>query len=149
MKTTHVRSPGTRPKSVSNSDAGDLCSYVIWMSIEFNIVIICASIPLLRPLFQASPPTLHARTAPIERRSAVSTVGSLSSKGGNRSSLVRINSEDNMIERPADLYSLETLGIHVTTEVSVTFQSNDLPHVHAALVGLIQGEIINPRLVQR
>ena len=40
-------------------------------------------------------------------------------------------------------------GIHVTTEVSVTYEPSNAPFVHAALVGLIQGEIANPRLVQR
>lgn len=39
-------------------------------------------------------------------------------------------------------------SIQVTREVSVTYQPNDVPFVHAALVGLIQGEIANPRLVR-
>lgn len=37
-------------------------------------------------------------------------------------------------------------GITVTREVSVTYQPSNAPFVHAALVGLVQGEIGNPHL---
>lgn len=41
------------------------------------------------------------------------------------------------------------VGIRVIREVEVTYQPADAPFVHAALVGLIQGEIANPKLAQR
>ena len=47
------------------------------------------------------------------------------------------------------LHDLEPSGIMVTSEVSITYESSDSPYVHAALVGLVQGEIANPGLVQR
>lgn len=36
--------------------------------------------------------------------------------------------------------------ITVTTEVEISYQSMEKPFVHASIVGLIQGEIANPRL---
>ena len=48
------------------------------------------------------------------------------------------------------MHNLDQGGITVTREVHVTsIQTNDLPFVHAALVGLVQGEIANPKLAQR
>ena len=37
-------------------------------------------------------------------------------------------------------------AITVTTEVEVTYEKMEAPFLHAALVGLIQGEMMNPRL---
>ncbi len=51
---------------------------------------------------------------------------------------------------PRQLYELTAVpAIQVTREVSVSYESSDAPFVHAALVGLIQGEIANPHLVRR
>lgn len=126
----------------------DLCNYVIWMSIELNVVIIVASIPFLRPLFgkQGGQGQLHPA-----RRWQNSTLGSVLSGKGTRTTLSRIDSEENIIEARSNAYPMERQGqgLEVTREVTVTYESSNLPFVHASLVGLIQGEIENPRLVRR
>ena len=68
-----------------------------------------------------------------------------------RSSTTRysLSSEDNIIA-PRQQYEMTAMpAIQVTREVVVTYEREDAPNVHAALVGLIQGEIANPRLVRR
>lgn len=39
--------------------------------------------------------------------------------------------------------------ITVTREVTVEYEPSDAPFVHAALVGLVQGQIAKPRMVPR
>ncbi|CAJ2508491.1 Uu.00g135170.m01.CDS01 [Anthostomella pinea] len=127
----------------------DLCPYVIWLSIELNVVIIVSSIPLLRPLFRR---TIQQR---VERQHqqgwATSTFDSVFSKKG----LSRVDSQEYIVRQhgshypPIQMRGIGNNGITVTTEVSVTFQPTDMPYVHAALVGLVQGEIANPRQAQR
>ncbi|KAK5162881.1 uncharacterized protein LTR77_011138 [Saxophila tyrrhenica] len=128
----------------------DLCDYVIWVSIELNVVIIVASIPILRVLFRRprQPDEITARM----RWDTVTTGSVFSKKKYRRGSKTHfsISSEENMVpQQQHELPALPGNGIHVTRDIEVTYQPSDAPHVHAALVGLLQGEIANPKLVRR
>lgn len=125
----------------------DLCSYVIWLAIELNVVIIVASIPLLRPLFHRNN---HRADVMQPQQWDMPTFNSVFSKGRARANLSRVDSEEHIIELQSKEHPTETEGpgIQVTREVTVTYQPSDQAYVHAALVGLIQGEIANPRLAR-
>jgi hypothetical protein len=119
--------------------------FTIWLSVELNTVLIVSSIPLIRPLFirrhhQRLPPH-HGRTSTFD-----SVMSSISKKP--RANLSRIDSEEEIMPQP--MVPLEEMGkgIKVTREVEVTYQSSDYAFVHAALVGLVQGEIANPSLAR-
>ena len=111
-------------------------------------MIIVASIPLLRPLFRRRQRLAEADTP---AKWDTTTFGSVFSKRGTRATTTKFStsSEENIMPQRMEQYEMEAPGITVTTEVSVTYQPADAPFVHAALVGLIQGEIANPRLVRR
>ncbi|KAK5736066.1 hypothetical protein LTR17_007737 [Elasticomyces elasticus] len=129
----------------------DLIPWAIWISIELNVVIIVASLPLVRPMFVRS---RHRRRLHVEQQTqkwdSNSTFGSFMSKNGPRSNLARVNSEEEIM--PQDSFQMQEVhggAINVTREVTVTYENTNQPFVHAALVGLIEGEIANPKLVQR
>lgn len=125
--------------SFANRLTGDLCVYVIGMSVELNIVMIVSSVPFLRPLF-------HSNGAPHQSRFEM---GSIFSKGGTRTGMSELSqpgeSQENLT--PTNKHASgsgsfgASAGITVTHEVSVTYGAQDAPFVHAALVGLVQGEI--------
>ncbi|KXS99635.1 hypothetical protein AC578_9906 [Pseudocercospora eumusae] len=129
-----------------------LSTYVVAMSVELNVVIITASIPLLRPLWKrsrndeggppAQPPLWHTH---IPLSSAFS---SKNHSRTNTTQLTSMSSLDQIVAIDPHQAPLPSPGITVTTEVEVTYQRMDAPHVHAALVGLIQGERENPRLAR-
>ncbi|CAK4033832.1 Hypothetical predicted protein [Lecanosticta acicola] len=146
----------------------DLCEYVIWISVELNIVIITASIPILRPLFRK----LRRRDAPSHpdesdmaselpgwRRSHVPLPSALPSPTLSKyPSLVKMQSVQHVpqqsISSQAEIVSWDAESpteITVITEVEVSYEpyeSGNVPWVHAALIGLVQGEIANPKLVR-
>ncbi|KAK3673982.1 hypothetical protein LTR78_006184 [Recurvomyces mirabilis] len=132
----------------------DLCPYVIWITIELNVVIIVASIPLMRPLFIKS--TAQPRRLRIPSQPPRSSLWSKSHSGhtsysqkGLEAITIRPESQENIVpQHHIPLHDLEPSGIVVTSEVSITYESSNSPYVHAALVGLVQGEIANPGLVQ-
>jgi len=151
---------------------GDLVPYVIWLSIELNVVMIVSSIPILRPLFQRTQHRADVTQLQQMNKWSTSTMNSVFSKKGARSNLTRVDSQENIIEPQASQYPIpmEESGIHVTHEVSVSYEPSNMPFVHAALVGLVssescilrsrtyadvmfllqvQGEIANPRLARR
>ncbi|KAK4549419.1 hypothetical protein LTR36_006416 [Oleoguttula mirabilis] len=124
----------------------DLCSYVIWLSVELNVVIIVASVPLLRPMFERD--RRRTGSAQLQKWDTSTTLSSIFSKKRARTNLSRVDSEENIIEPQGNQYPMERMGIQVTHEVTVTYQPSDQAYVHAALVGLVQGEIANPRLAR-
>lgn len=76
------------------------------------------------------------------------TKGDMRTKVTGRSSG---SSEERIVSEP-ETYCFDAqsqLGITVTREVAVSSEPLDAPLLHAALVGLWQGETANPRLVQR
>ncbi|KAK5679961.1 hypothetical protein LTS10_007909 [Elasticomyces elasticus] len=127
----------------------DLIPWAIWISIELNVVIIVASLPLVRPMFVRS--RHRRRLEQTQKWNSGSTLGSfMSSKKGPRSNLARVDSEEEIM--PQDSFQMQEVhggAINVTREVTVTYENTNQPFVHAALVGLIEGEIANPKLVQR
>ncbi|KAH9827507.1 hypothetical protein Tdes44962_MAKER09686 [Teratosphaeria destructans] len=127
----------------------DLTPYIVWIVFELNVVIIISSIPLLRPLFKRKPRTPEAH---VMRNWEISTSNSIFSKIGAKETLSRVDSEEETLtERPTStpLGGSSYAAIHVTQEVEITYEPSNLPFVHAALVGLVQGEILNPKLVKR
>lgn len=132
---------------------GDLCLYTIWIEIELNIVIVVASIPLLRPIIARFDKRRHR--LPDERSPGwdTATFSSVYSKGKSKSRMTAVStsSEENIVPQSFEAFNMEhpAHGIRVTQEVSVTYQPSDVQFVHAAIVGLVQGEIANPRLVHR
>ena len=112
------------------------------------MVIIVSSIPLIRPMFRRS----SSRTQATElQKWDTSTISSVFSKRNTRTNLSRVESEENIIERQdtTEAARPEQHGeIQVTHEVSVSYEPSNVPYVHAALVGLIQGEIANPHLAR-
>ena len=127
----------------------DLYPFAIWLAIELNVVIVGSSIPFLRLMFHTTSRQPHRQTRRrIELREMSNA--STSSKKLARSTLSRVDSQENIIEPQASQYpSVIEMGIQVTHEVSVTYETSDAPFVHAALVGLVQGEIANPRRARR
>ncbi|KAF2172908.1 hypothetical protein M409DRAFT_16863 [Zasmidium cellare ATCC 36951] len=126
----------------------NLCFYVIWVSVELNIVIVTASIPLLRPLFKSK--KRHEGRPPNELGDV--HLGSVTSFGKNVSRMhtpqhTSTSSLDNIVHYD-DTAGVDSAGIVVTREVQVSYETKDAPNVHAALVGLLQGEIANPRLAR-
>ena len=121
--------------------------YVIWMSIELNVVIVVASIPLLRSLFR-HPSTITEQE--VRTSWDNSTVESyFSKKKRPYATQYSMESEENIVSQDQH-FEMETRpGIVVTREVEVTYESSNAPFVHAALVGLVLGEIANPSLAQR
>lgn len=121
---------------------------IIWVSVELNVVIVTASIPLLRPLFKRKPKEDIRQPSGL----VVVQLGSVMSSGkdGSRVHTPRhtsTSSLDNIVHYD-DTSGVDSAGITVTREVQVSYENKDAPHVHAALVGLVQGEIANPRLAR-
>ncbi|TKA72549.1 hypothetical protein B0A55_07756 [Friedmanniomyces simplex] len=126
----------------------DLCAYVIWISIELNVVMIGSSIPLVRPLFVRSG-RRRAAQQKLQKWDR-STLGSFMSRKGPRANLSRVDSAERIMSQcPIPMENLEESGIQVTREVMITYENTDRPFVHAALVGLVDGGIANPNLIPR
>lgn len=130
----------------------DLCNYVIWICIELNVVIIVSSLPLLRPLlglFSKKRHRLPDEASPGWDTETYGSVFSKKSKSRARTMAMSTSSEENIVPHDSQIFAMEPTGIMVTHEVSVSYQPSDVQFVHAALVGLVQGEIANPKLVPR
>ncbi|KAK0286905.1 hypothetical protein LTR35_004374 [Friedmanniomyces endolithicus] len=128
----------------------DLVPLVIWISIELNVVIIVSSLPLMRPIFTRRRPRRATEDQPTPIWGSSTTFGSFMAKKGARSTLARVDSEEAIMPQNAvPMRDLGAGGINVTREISVTYESSNQPFVHAALVGLIEGEIANPKLARR
>ena len=127
----------------------DLAYYVIWISVELNVVITVTSIPLIRALFQRRKPPSSEQESPTkwETRSLSSA---FSVKGlSSGAAAMSISSQENIVPHLPEYEMEETHGITVVREVSVTYQPMNAPFVHAALVGLVEGEIADSQSVRR
>lgn len=124
----------------------NLAIYVIAMAVELNIVIIAASVPFLRPLFRRKPPRLdlpglHQVPPPLTWNSHIPLSSGFTSKNHSRTNTVTEEELGVLPGTQGTAWAGEVEGvITVTTEVEVTYQRMEAPYVHAALVGLIQGE---------
>ena len=117
----------SRLRSLSiDTISGDFCLYVIWLSVELNIVMIASSIPLLRPLFRRN--SKQSQNRHEMKRWDSGTVGSVMSRKSPHTITAR-ESEENIIEQPSSLQPRH--AIQVTREVTVTYETSDAPFVHA------------------
>jgi len=127
---------------------GDL---IVWCSIEYNLLIVCASVPLIRPLFQRrgrQHPYIQPEYIPEEHE--LSTKPSNEKKYRVKSAASSVGSEEYIMPTSSRVNTLPPMGsISRTVEVQVSYESANAPVVHAALVGLLQGEMMNPELVRR
>ena len=114
-------------------------------------MIIVSSIPLLRPLITLFRKKHHRLPDDSAPGWDTATFGSIYSKSKPRSRTAQMStsSEENIVPHSSEIFHMDPNAITVTREVSVSYHPNDVQFVHAALVGLIQGEINNPKLVRR
>lgn len=141
--TTPVSKPCPTFDSKLTPSTDDLVDYIIWISVELNIVMVAASIPILRPLFTRGGLSRLARRPQMSAREtrSPSTGSSIAmSKQRPRVATRHLSStssqEDILARDPNDSFGEESVGITRTVEVSVTYAPNDATWVHAALVGL-------------
>lgn len=132
----------------------ELTDLIIWASIEFNLLIICASAPILRTLFQRRRPKhIYSTEGVMQEEHELSTKESNDDKGGGKSAISSVNgSQENIVpQRPRTtaLSAMDGINRTRTVEVQVSFEHVEAPKVHAALVGLMQGEELNPHLAKR
>lgn len=155
----------------------ELSDLIIWASIEFNLLIICGSSPMLRALFKRSllvpkHPYFHHRHSsnnPAEEQELSqykSTDDDVDTKHMGKGSVESVTgSQENIIVPPSTTVQAKSFssssspptkttarmlaGISRTVEFEVKYEKSDAPAMHAALVGLKQGEELNPHLTRR
>ncbi|KAF4547772.1 Hypothetical protein D9617_36g063100 [Elsinoe fawcettii] len=110
----------------------DLIPYIIWVSVELNVVIIASTIPILRPLFKR-----HGLSSVMRRNVTDSMdperVQSTSpyDKGRLRTHTSSISSQEKILPPRQEQFVITR-----TVEVSVSHGPKDRNLVHAALIGL-------------
>ncbi|KAI7319103.1 hypothetical protein KC315_g9847 [Hortaea werneckii] len=151
-------------------ELGDL---IIWSAIEFNLLITCGSIPMLRSLFKrplvpkhpyfhhhnnhnnsGSSPHTEAQELSHYRSNDTKEMGkgSVESVSGSQENIVpHVSSTQakSFSSSPPMAESILPDQINRTVEVEVRYEKSDAPAMHAALVGLKQGEDSNPHLTRR
>ena len=153
----------------------ELSDLIVWASIEFNLLIICGSVPMLRALFKPSlvpkHPYFHHRhhhhqsSNPAEEQELsqykstddddVDTKhmgkGSVESVTGSQENIVPQSStvQATSFSSASKTTAKMPAGISRTVEFEVKYEKSDAPAMHAALVGLKQGEDSNPHLTRR
>ncbi|KAI6807992.1 hypothetical protein KC332_g12302 [Hortaea werneckii] len=152
-------------------ELGDL---IIWSSIEFNLLITCGSIPMLRSLFKRplvpKHPYFHhhnnhnnSGSSPHTEGQELSHYKSNDTKEIGKGSVESVSgSQENIVPHhvsstqaksfsssPPMAESILPDQINRTVEVEVRYEKSDAPAMHAALVGLKQGEDSNPHLTRR
>jgi len=121
----------------ANHDTDDLVSFVLWISIELNVVMIVASVPLLKPLFKTKGLSRIVRNLTNSQMGSES--GGRSFRMGVGKGSTRVNSassEEDILGTHQQRTKAGPMAITRTVEVSVTHTANDRTFVHAALVGL-------------
>ncbi|PNS17839.1 hypothetical protein CAC42_16 [Sphaceloma murrayae] len=109
----------------------DLVPYVIWVSVELNVVIIASTIPILRPLFKRHGLSSVMRRDVAEHSDIEASTTSPYSKSHLRTHASSVSSQEKIL--PA---RMEQLTITRTVEVSVSHGPRDRNLIHAALIGL-------------
>ncbi|KAI4725631.1 hypothetical protein E4T49_06601 [Aureobasidium sp. EXF-10728] len=133
------------------SDVGDytyeLTPFVTWVSVELNVVLTVTSLPLLRPLamgarqqanrlFSTSRKVKEPWDDTVSLRS-LHTTGDEESKTGAGVGVVALASPAN---DGGFLAQQDMSNVVRTVEVSISYESNETPMIHACLVGLVQGQ---------
>ncbi|KAI7015322.1 hypothetical protein KC355_g4361 [Hortaea werneckii] len=147
----------------------ELSDLIIWASIEFNLLIICGSVPMLRALFKRSllvpkhpyfhhrPSGTHAEEQELSHYNSTDTKeirkGSVESVTGSQENIVpqssTVQAKSFSSSSPPKATAKMPAGISRTVEFEVKYEKSDAPAMHAALVGLKQGEDSNPNLTRR
>ncbi|CZT16555.1 uncharacterized protein RCC_02389 [Ramularia collo-cygni] len=110
-----------------------LVPYTLCTSIELNIIIISASIPLLRPLFRRQKPPKVSLSGNTWPEGGQISLGSLQPSQSEESSMSEIKREDSK----TSLARSQNEGITVTTVIDVASHERSAPVVHANLIGLV------------
>lgn len=150
-----VRTVGADALSDIGDYTYDLAPYVIWVSVELNVVLTVTSLPLLRPLARKT----RERTARLLSKSHkmkeswddTISLHSLTPSRNHKTGAgvgVRALGSTSSQENFAFASQQDPLSITRTVEVSVSHDNNDSSLLHAALVGLVQGEQME-RLARR
>ncbi|KAL1302404.1 hypothetical protein AAFC00_002803 [Neodothiora populina] len=117
----------------------DLVPYAIWISVELNIVMTVASIPITRPLFTSFIRYIRgtiAKHGSVHEKFVESiSLGSVISQKRPRTNAKHIptSSSQEHIKPQEDPFAITH-----TVEVEVTTVNNEVSFVHAALVGLVE-----------
>ncbi|KAI7221573.1 hypothetical protein KC333_g1685 [Hortaea werneckii] len=149
----------------------ELSDLIVWASIEFNLLIICGSVPMLRALFKRSllvpkhpyfhhrPSGTHAEEQELSHYNSTDTdtkeirKGSVESVTGSQENIVpqssTVQAKPFSSSSPPKTTAKMPAGISRTVEFEVKYEKSDAPAMHAALVGLKQGEDSNPHLTRR
>ncbi|KAI5271306.1 hypothetical protein E4T47_05372 [Aureobasidium subglaciale] len=135
------------------NDVGDytyeLTPFVTWVSVELNVVLTVTSLPLLRPLAQ------EAR----ERATRMLSVNRIIKEPWDDTISLRSihthtqNDEESKTGAGVGVVALSATPAHDgfaaqqdpeavirTVEVEISYEKNETPMIHAALVGLVQGQ---------
>lgn len=130
----------------TNATADDLAPYVAWISVELNVVMTVASVPLLRPLLKGASNRLRgtlAKHGSVQEKFESISLGSIISKNKQSRSRVAnlgISSSEEHIAPHIGPFG----GIIQTVEVEISSTpSANRAFVHAALVGLVHDDTSN------
>lgn len=120
-----IRIPQLTSISNSNDPTYDNASPAVWSAVESNVAIICACLPLLRPLFTEYLPGIFSsvkRTVFTEPR-PYSTIGV--SRVTKRDLENNSYAMESTIRHPRDPNDVEDQGIQVITDIQVQVQDDD------------------------
>ena len=123
-----------------------------WVSVELNVVLTVTSVPLLRPLAEET----RRRTAKLLNKTREAqepwddtvSLRSMSKDGDKTGAGVDVSALGSQSSQENFAAQQDPFSITRTVEVSVSHSENNAPILHAALVGLVQGEMME-RLAAR
>ncbi|OQO07149.1 hypothetical protein B0A48_07717 [Cryoendolithus antarcticus] len=108
----------------------DLYMFIVWMAVEYNMVMVASSMPVLRTLFIKDHSDASSRPAHYDV-----PMDSLWSRKSSRNHSKQMSStSEEHLATPVEERDAGGHGIQVTREVMLTYETNDAPFVHAALL---------------
>lgn len=116
-----------------------LVPYTMCISIELSIIIITASIPLLRPLFRRQKPprcTLGGDAWPEGRNISMSAIR-LPQMQNSWSPDMKGTISRTSLAWTLSMPQTPSGGITVTTDIDISYHSHSAPAIHASLIGLV------------
>ncbi|KAI5204980.1 hypothetical protein E4T38_04535 [Aureobasidium subglaciale] len=135
------------------NDVGDytyeLTPYITWVSVELNVVLTVTSLPLLRPLAQEARERA-TRMLSVNRKTKEPWDDTISLRSIHTHTQ---NDEKSKTGAGVGVVALSATPAHNgfvaqqdpeavirTVEVEISYEKNETPMIHAALVGLVQGQ---------
>ena len=117
----------------------ELVPYMIWVSIESNVVIVVASVPLLRPLFNGLRNRMMGKLAKhgsvTDKFGDISLTSMVSRKGAKSTHFPKSSSQEHIAPQQDPFTITQTMEVSVTTT-----PVRDVTLVHAALIGLVDDQ---------